>query len=599
MTKRRYSLRLFAVVTAVALLAGACDGAEEATTAPPTSVTTTTEAPPASTGAPEPATTTPGPTTTTEARNPYGGTVVYGIDSEPATLNPLASGGREPVVDLLGQLWWAGAYDLDAVRNELVPDVLVELPTTENGGVVLNDDGTLDVRYEIREDAVWADGTPITGADFEFTLATILDPDNNIDTSIYEDILEHAAAEKTFEFTLIAPTLQYQLLFDVILPKHDVEGTSFTEDWNTVAWVSGGPFSFDEWVPGRSISFKRNDEYWKTDPDTAQALPYLDAIEFRITSSPDTLIGFFGEGDFDIIDVPGSQATAAQLSALELGTVNTVVTPVWEHLGFQFGPGRLDRNPGSLSAVLDFRKAVAHAIDRERVAETILPGQLAPLPSFVDVFAPALSAAAWDDYAYDPERARELVQAVKDATGAEELVTSFATSRGVEAREAFAALLSEMLTAVGISLEVSLEEPSEFIDETVRLGTWELAEWAWDPPAPGLLGLLSMLDVFDPSRPPPVGQNYYRWGTEESSVQDETTARFGEIRDEINQTLDPATVRELLAEAEQLLADQVVFIPLYQRIELSAHRSDRFTGIGRAVSGLGGTWNAALWYRVE
>ena len=46
-----------------------------------------------------------------------------------------------------------------------------------------------------------------------------------------------------------------------------------------------------------------------------------------------------------------------------------------------------------------------------------------------------------------------------------------------------------------------------------------------------IAGVVSIQDVFDPEGAPPDGQNYYRWGTEDSSVIDEASQRFAEIRD--------------------------------------------------------------------
>ena len=43
------------------------------------------------------------------------------------------------------------------------------------------------------------------------------------------------------------------------------------------------------------------------------------------------------------------------------------------------------------------------------------------------------------------------------------------------------------------------------------------------------------------------------------------------------------------------LADQLVLLPLFQPVDVTAYWSDRVTGPGRVVSGPGGTWNAAFW----
>ncbi len=583
----------------VALLATACTSTSSPETAAPTAATTVTTTSSTTTTLAAP-TTTVVTTTTADPLKPSGGVVAFGIEQEPETLNPLIPGGarRGLVLELIGQLWWAGVSKVDAMTNELVPDVVETLPTMENDGATLGADGTLTVRYVIREEAVWSDGTPITGSDLEFTLETILDPSNNVDTSVYEDIISYSADGKTFEYTLAIPTIQYQLLFDVILPKHDVEGTSFTDDWNTTTWVSGGPFVFEEWIPGRLLRFSRNDNYWRTDGETGQPLPFLDGVEMRVPAPGSSLIDLFLGGDVDVIDLVGTRGTADELSRIEEagGVVETVAAPGWEHIGFQFGPGRLDRNTASLNPFLDYRRAVAHALDRDRLVDEISPGRLRPIDSFVDVFAPELSTGAWSQYDYDPDRSRELVEKVKAEAGVDEIVASFTTTAGEEARVALAAAVGEMLGEVGIDVEVTLEDDSEFIEETLRTGSWDLAAWAWVARGPGALGLLSIVNVFDPERSPPLGLNYYRWGTEDSSVQDESTAAFAAVRDTMNETLDPAAIVPLLAEAESLLADNLVMVPLYQRIELSVHRPAVVTGIGRTVSGPGATWNAAEWY---
>ena len=594
--------RLLVAALSFAMIAAACTSStvEETTTTIGTTITTV----PAPTSTSTSSTTTtsrPGTTSTTEAlpQRPYGGVAVYGIAERPTTLNPLVPGGNSPVVDLLGQLWWAGVYKIDAVTDSLVPDIVVELPTLENGGASIGDDGSLTVRYEIRDDAVWADGTPISGQDIAFTLEVILDPANNVNTSVYEDIISHEADVKSFEYTLAVPTAQFELLFDVIIPKHDVDGTSFSEDWNTTAWVSGGPFVFEEWQDGDVIRFTRNDNYWKTDPVTGQILPYLDGIEMKVGLSPLSLVELFVRQELDIIDPPATRSTIGQLSALDGdgAVLQTVARPVWEHLAFQFGPGRFDRNPGSANSSLDFRRAVAYAIDRTRLVDEILPGRIEPLDSFVEVFAPGLSTGAWAQYAYDPDVARDLIARVKADSGAERITASFTTTADDEVRSKLAELLIEMLGDVGIELEVTLEDGDRFLDETLPLGSWDLAGWAWGTRGPGVAGLVSLWDVFDPEAPPPQGQNYYRWGSSDSVIQDESSARFAVIRDAINGSVDLEVIAPLIAEAEALLAEQVVLVPLFQRVELSAYWSEAIAGLQRVVSGPGGTWNAAFWYQ--
>ena len=127
--------------------------------------------------------------------------------------------------------------------------------------------------------------------------------------------------------------------------------------------------------------------------------------------------------------------------------------------------------------------------------------------------------------------------------------------------------LDEMLSDVGILFEIQLEDSVVFFGPTIDDGTFDLGLWAWVG-TPGLADLVAIHDVFDPEGLPLLGSiwNYYRWGTPDSSVIDANTERFAELRDLMNSTSDEAQTVAYIHEAEQILADQVVMIPLYIRV---------------------------------
>ena len=52
-----------------------------------------------------------------------------------------------------------------------------ELPTLENGGLVLYPDGTMLTTYRLRENLKWHDGQPVTAADFAFAYQVYIDPE--------------------------------------------------------------------------------------------------------------------------------------------------------------------------------------------------------------------------------------------------------------------------------------------------------------------------------------------------------------------------------------------------------------------------------------
>lgn len=593
---RSRSLAFLVILVAFALVAAACssddDAGEETTTTTAAPETTTTAAPET--------------TTTTEAQfqKPYGGEAIVGDAQEPPTLNPFIPGGDNFIVSIVGMGYRTGVSHVDGFTLELIPEVVTELPTTSNGGVDVNDDGTMTVRYTIKDEAQWEDGTPISGDDFQFTLDTILDPDLPIDKTTYEDIVSSTAGAKTFEYTLSAPTLLYELLFakgsdNGLIPKHSVEGSDFVADWNDKMWASAGPFIFSDWAKGEFITLVRNENYWKTDPETGQQLPYLDSVTFKFIPETESLINAFKAREVDVIQPDPNTEIIETLQALtpDGATVEVLSGPVWEHLNFQFGPGRLERNPNSCNDDPNMRLAVAQTIDKQLIVNEILAGQVEPLPSHVTAYAPTLSQDSWNQYEFDPAAAAESYAAAVEASGTDCSVV-FSTTSNNDARVKLSELFVGMMSASGIPYENQLEDSQLFFGETLDNGKWDLGEWAWVG-TPGLAGLVGIHDVFDPEAPPPDGSNYYRWGTEDSSTINDDTVRFAEVRDAMNATVDDAEVVTLIQEAENLLADNLVIFPLYARLVTAAVWGDEIGGFKHNPTQASHTWNIEDWYRVD
>ena len=596
---RSRSIALMVLVIAFALVAAACsssDGAGDTETTTTVATETTVEA---TTTTAAPATTT---TTEADLGKPYGGEAIRGDSQEPPTLNPFVPGGDNFIVSIVGQGYLTGAYEIDGFTLELIPELLIELPTTANGGVTLNDDGTMTVRYEIKDEAVWEDGTPISGDDFMFTLETILNPDLPVDKSTYQDIdLESIViGDKTFEYTLAAPTALYELLFGYILPKHSIEGSDFTTDWNEAMWASGGPFIFSEWAKGEFIKLVRNDNYWKTDAETGQQLPYLDSVIFKFIPESEALINAFKAREVDVIQPDPNTEIIETLQALEPegARVEVLSGPVWEHVNFQFSDARFKKNENSCTESLAMRQAAGHAIDKTLLVDEILAGQVEPLDSYVTAFAPLLSQDSWAQYNFDSAGAAELYAAAVEETG-KECSFVFSTTSNNDARVKMSELFVDMFTAAGIPYENQLEDSTLFFGETLDNGLWDFGEWAWVG-SPGLSGLIGIHDLWDPEAPPPDGQNYYRWGVEaDGSYVDDATARFAVVRDEMNATVDPAELTSLIAEAENILADNAVMHPLYARLVTAAVWEDTIGGFKHNPTQASHTWNIEDWYRAD
>jgi peptide/nickel transport system substrate-binding protein len=528
-----------------------------------------------------------------------GGTAIVGEVDEPTTLNSFLPGGSSLVASVIGQTYAAGVQEISGTTLELIPELVTEIPTTSNGGVVINDDGTMTVTYAIRDEASWNDGLPISGSDFQFTLDTILDPGLPISKTNYEDIVETIVGPKSFAYTMAAPTVRYDLMFSEIIPKHAVEGSNFISDWNDARWPSAGPFVFNEWIKGESITVLRNAAYWKVDPDTGTQLPYLDEVTFRFFEDSESVVRSFEQREVDVISPDPTSGTIETLKGLESSgvTVEVLSGPVWEHANFQFGPGRLERNASSCGDLIEMRLAVVKTIDRQRLVDELFGGLVVPLPSYVDAFVPAASGRAWERYVADHEAAAEHY-ANASLIADTECSVVFSTTGNDQTRVAMSTMLAAMFAESGIPFEVHLLDGPESLGATLADGTWDVGEWAWAS-SPGLSGLVGIHDLFDPNAPLPKGSNFYRWGTPDSAVIDGSTARFAEVREAMNQTLDEELLIDLVNEAEAILADSLVFIPLYSRPVVGAVWTDEIGGYKLNPSRAGHTWNIEFWYRVD
>jgi peptide/nickel transport system substrate-binding protein len=97
------------------------------------------------------------------------------IPEDPPSFNPIiVDSGYDALVMELVML---GLSDIDP-DGKVFPELAAELPTIENGDVVVDDAaGTMTVTWKMRQDVQWADGKPVTADDVIFTYDAIINPE--------------------------------------------------------------------------------------------------------------------------------------------------------------------------------------------------------------------------------------------------------------------------------------------------------------------------------------------------------------------------------------------------------------------------------------
>ncbi len=556
--------------------------------------------------------TEPGPTTiavftpvTTHLRPtgaPYGGTLRVGMavdlvskivdasgnELEP-TLNPLLG---DPLAYDLARLVVPGAFRIDAATGELTPWLVESIPRLENGGVVVADDGSATVTYRVRDEAVWEDGTPVTGEDLAFThrlITDLFDAPEQADWSPHGllDTSSIVVDGKAFTARLAEPNPRYEKLFEWVLPAHLIDPQTFTEDWNDRLWPSAGPFRFVSNDPAdpesaastvRVIVLEHNPAYWETDPESGDILPYLDRIEvFTFAAvSPGTVAHWMRSGDGDAVlsDVfpIGSEELVDDMTAAGV-TAALGWDTLLEVLFFNLGEGRLKANPDSGIDQLAYRQAILSAIDRSALASSM---GSEPIDSLLGITFDHLDHDAWAKYD-DPAAVSGYLDDVVGEPKALYRVNPAPVA------EQIGNDLVDRLNEAG--LDASAEFPPGYFTTNFTEGLVDLYGARFFAGLGGLSGVVDALALFGPD------PRLARW-----SAAGEAAARYGEVIAAAEAELDPARLVQLIEEAETILADNAVLYPLVRRQgSYRVYRPDRIEGIApNRIQGWD-TWNAAWW----
>src|SRR6185503_8129295 len=148
--------------------------------------------------------------------------LVIGYDREPDTLNRFSTHILEDISTCVIE----GLTTTDE-RMNIVPLLASEVPSPENGGVVLRKDGGMDVTWHLRPGVKWHDGVPFTSADVKFTVDAINSPAYNPESTDGFDRI--SSVDTPDSLTAIVHYREVYAPFAIqfirgALPKHVLEG---------------------------------------------------------------------------------------------------------------------------------------------------------------------------------------------------------------------------------------------------------------------------------------------------------------------------------------------------------------------------------------
>jgi peptide/nickel transport system substrate-binding protein len=306
------------------------------------------------------------------------------------------------------------------------PQLAEAVPSLENGLWELFPDGRMETTWRIRANARWHDGTAFTSADLVFTHWVVSDREIPEFRDVALDSVEalEAPDPRTVTVRWKRPFIAADSLFTFALatpmPKHLLEGaylqdkTSFTQQpaWSE-DFIGAGPFKLRQWVRGSNLLLEANIDY-------VLGRPKLDQIEVRFLQD---ISAFFANMLARTVDLNLGGRNLSLEQGLQLRDQWDGRMEVKRSSRFVAYPQFLNPDPPVVGDVR-FRRALIHAVDRQLLADVLLPGSESPVahvflnPSereFREIQATLVR------YDFNPGRSTQLIKElgyVQDADGA-------------------------------------------------------------------------------------------------------------------------------------------------------------------------------------
>jgi microcin C transport system substrate-binding protein len=216
---------------------------------------------------------------TFDSLNPF---IVKGTPA--AGLNYMRSG---LVYESLMQNAWDEPFTLYGVLAETV-----EIPD-DRSAVVFN----------LRPEAKFADGHPVTAEDVVWTFNILRDEGAPFFKAYWGDVKAVTAENDRrvkFEFAVKGNAELPLIIAEMaVLPKHFWDGKTFNES-SLEKLLGSGPYIGDPIDPGRSITYKRNANWWGKDLPFFKGMYNFDQLEFDYYRDTNVAHEAFFAGEYDV-----------------------------------------------------------------------------------------------------------------------------------------------------------------------------------------------------------------------------------------------------------------------------------------------------------
>ncbi len=541
-----------------------------------------------------------------------GSQVVEAILSDPKTFNAVLS---QESPNIFG-LTYEGLIRENPLTGETEPALAESWQIS---------DDKLKIIFTLRENLKWSDGEPLSADDVVFSYNQLY-----LNEEIPSNARDSLRVGKSGAFPKVKKINNLQVEFTIpepfapflgstglsILPAHALRETvekkgkdgkplllsTWGVDTSPEQIIVNGPYKLESYSTSQRIIFTRNPYYWQKDEQGNQ-LPYIDKVVWEIVESTDTSLLQFRSGSLDSIGVSPEYFSLLKKEEKRGNFAIYNGGPAYglTFMAFNLNQGKREGKPlidpvkSKWFNNVNFRRAVAYGIDRQRMINNIYRGLGQPQNSQISIQSPYYDTNI-KGYEYNPELAKELLLAegfkyddegnLLDVKGNRVRFTLL-TNSGNKIREALGSQIKVDLEKIGITVDFQPIQFNVLVNKLTDSLDWEAhiigfgggnePHWSsnlWFPD--GNLHLFNQKP--QPGRKPIQARKVAEW-----------EKKIGELYIEAARELDQEKRKQIYAQTQKLTSEYLPLIYLVNPYSLAAVRN-RIQEV--KYSALGGAfWN--------
>ncbi|NLK09961.1 MAG: peptide ABC transporter substrate-binding protein [Staphylococcus equorum] len=454
--------------------------------------------------------------------------------------------------DMYNQIY-EGLYTLDK-DDKAQPGVAKEMPKESNGGKTLT--------IELRKDAKWSNGDPVTAHDFEFAWKRVVNPetaseyayimydlknaeDINMGKKDVDELGVKAVDDHTLKVELNKPIpyINEMFAFGTFMPQNEKVVKKHGQQYGTTddKTVFNGPFKIEQWRVEDKIQLVKNEDYWDKEA------VHLDRVNYKVLKDQQAGASLYDTGSVDDTVITADQVDKYEdnaglkkrlLASTFYIKLNQKTVPAFKNKDMRLAISQAINKEGYVNAVKNDGSEATDGFTSKLTAET---------PDGKD-FAETIDSPL----SYNPEAAKEHYEKAKKDLGIKDLTFTMNTEDTPSSKISAEYIKAQVeKTLPGVTMKIKQLPFKQRLNQESS-ETHEASLSGWGPDYPDPLTFLSIMTTG-------AAQNNTGWGSKE----------YDQLIEDANGKLlkKPEERNAAMKKAEEMMLEDAPVAPIYQKGE--------------------------------